>query len=145
MKSVTVSSCPVRSRPGFTITELLVAAALLGTLFATSIPLLSSIRLTQQELERRCQAQQAVANLMEQVAALAVSGRLDALNSPEFLLPVEVTRVLPGSELDVAVARVNANPRGSRVTLRLSWLNHVDRRESPVELVAWFPDVKEQP
>ncbi len=130
---------PVHRRHGFTMAELLVASALLGTVFTLSIPLLGHVRSMQLEIERRTDATQAMANLMEHVAGLAASNRLQEVSAATLTLPDELQRQLPESELVVASERMNGDVSVQRVTLQISWLNDAGVRGSPVELTAWFP------
>jgi type II secretory pathway pseudopilin PulG len=136
---------PARPSGGFLLMELLVASAVLGVAYLILVPLLSQVRLRQQELERRSLALTELGNLAERVGRLAGHGPLNRLTAAELPLSEEGRRRLPGVELTVNVrpmppavdAQIELS--GDEVTLAVSWIDPSGARVRPVSVTMWWP------
>lgn len=128
-----------RRRGGFTLMEVLVAAAVIGSLFLVTIPLLSRIRAVRQEAERRMLAGQETANLMEAVAALAQQGELTREALDGLMLSSAAER-LPDAAVDVEMAPAEAPFFGRQITVTVTWTSDAGPPAVATSLTAWFPE-----
>ncbi len=132
---LTATSC----RDGFTMLELTVAAALLGTVFVVTVPLLKHVRVSRDAAEQQSVAQQEAANIMERLAVHGSSGAQDEM----ITLSPEAASHLPDGAVTITRAPIVEGLQ--QVTLRVTWSNAVGNRPAPVTLTAWFPAEESRP
>ncbi|MCA9024721.1 MAG: type II secretion system protein [Planctomycetaceae bacterium] len=126
-------------RYGFTMLELTVAASLLGMVFVVTLPLLKHVRVSRDAAQQRFVAQQEVANLMEQIAALGAS----AITDESLTISPEAASHLHDAQ--VAIAREPAEDNLQQVTISLTWSDDAGQPVAPASLTAWFPVSEEMP
>lgn len=125
--------------------ELTVAAGVLGTVFLVTIPLLSRVRDTREQSQRRFIAQQEAANVLERLAArLADRPADDAVRESAAASP-EARSLLPDVEIQVTPSDQADDAGLVRVTVAVSWLDDVGQQAAPVTLDAWLPLMEDQP
>lgn len=124
----------IPSRPrGFTLVEVGVAIALLGTVLALLVPMLSRTSGLREQIDRRETALEAVANLLERAS-------LTPQPTPETLQPIAdqlaAETELSGPQWKIVVTPEQA-PSLNRVEASLSWQSPSEVRSS-VSLVRWY-------
>ena len=123
------------ARRGLTLTEVVVATALLGAVTAGTLPVLHGVRQVRRELDLRRTATVELTNALDALAARPV-GELPP--GPLADIPLR-----PGfaERLDAPQWSVEAFPPdgggGIRLTASLSWLDRGGTRVSPLRLSAW--------
>ncbi|MGD9855537.1 MAG: hypothetical protein AB7U20_11375 [Planctomycetaceae bacterium] len=124
--------------------ELTVAAGVLGTVFLVTMPLLSRVRDTRDEVQRRFIAQQEAANILERLASRTSDGPLDDAITQVSVASPEARSVLTNVEVVVTRAAEADDAGLARVSVAISWVNDAGERTAPVTLDAWFPLAEEQ-
>lgn len=136
---------PAINRSGFTMLELTVAASVLGMVFLVTIPLLTKVRDTREEAQRRFVAQLEAANTLERLSLRVADGTLDEAMSQNTSISSEAASVLPEGEIDITPAEQVDDVGNLQITVAVSWLDNAGQRVSPVSLDAWFPVSEQQP
>lgn len=123
---------PSRSR-GFTLVEAGVALALLGTVMALLVPMLSRTSGLREQIDRREAALEAVANLLER-ASLIPQPTSETLQPIADQLASETELTSPQWKI---VVTPEPAPSLNRVEATLSWQSPNEVRSS-VSLVRWY-------
>ncbi|MFK8113266.1 MAG: prepilin-type N-terminal cleavage/methylation domain-containing protein [Rubripirellula sp.] len=129
MIQVTQSSRQHRSRRGFSMTELLVAASLMVVVMGTVTPLAIRSGRLWQGTRNEQRALQEMANQLELVTTLKPQEREQAV--AEMKLSRELTEVLPEAKL---TAELISDQAGSRLVVSF----YRDSISKPQALVGWF-------
>ena len=128
-------------RRGFTLLEVLAAGALLAVAMTLAVQALGWLAADRRALDRRREAAQEAANIMERLA----STPWDDL-TPEALdvakLSPEARKALPGGILKVAVTTQGAL---KRLAVEVRWRGQGGPAEAPVRLTSWVARRKESP
>lgn len=134
-------TAPAPKRRGFTLLEVSAAGAMLAVAMTLAVQALGAMAADRRALDRRREATQEAANVMERLAArpwdeLTPEALGDAKPSPE------ARKALPGVTLKVAVA-----PQGDlkRLAVEVRWHGQGGPAEVPVRLTSWVARRKEAP
>jgi Tfp pilus assembly protein PilV len=118
-----------------TLLELVVAAALLGTILIICLQLLAATAQQRRHADQRQLALVEVENTMERLAAWPWN-ELTPKTTAGQLSPTVRSR-LPGAELKVEVTTSSAEPSAKRIAVTLRWQDHSGQFEKPVTIVTW--------
>lgn len=132
---VSPSRC-VAARRGVSLIELIATLALIGTVTATMIPLV-----TLSNAQRRAAA-------ARQTALLKINSILETFTArkwdditPETAKQLQLSdstkQSLPDAKLTVIVVRADGDPSAKQVTVELRWNDHKGRPVSPARLTAF--------
>jgi prepilin-type N-terminal cleavage/methylation domain-containing protein len=121
-------------RRGMTVLELVVAAAILGTLLAVSLQLLAATAQQRSVADQRQFAVLEAENMMERLAA-----RPWAELTPQTAVPLSpaVRARLPSAEVKVEVAPAPNDPLAKRIVVALRWRDQTGQFVQPVRIVTW--------
>ena len=122
-------------RRGMTLMELVVAAALLGTILIICLQLLAATAQHRRHVNQRQLALTEVENTMERLAARPWN-ELTPQTAAGQLSPAVRTR-LPGADLKVEVTTSSAEPSAKRIAVTLRWQDHSGQFVKPVTIVTW--------
>ncbi len=122
-------------RRGTTLIELMVAAALLGTILVVCLQLVAATTMQRRAADQRRLALMEVENAMERLAARPWN-ELTPQTAAGPLSPAVHSR-LPGAELKADVTTSAAEPGAKRIAVSLRWKDNSGRFTKPVTIVAW--------
>jgi prepilin-type N-terminal cleavage/methylation domain-containing protein len=132
-------------RHGFTLVELIAAAAMLAVLLATTLKMLHVLGDQQQAADRRALAEQAVEVVGEQIGNLPWD-QLTTEAAKRIAIPAPLESHLPGAKLEVSVEAESAPVASKRIRIELTWKNLQGQPSAPVRLTCWaFPDSPSKP
>ncbi len=126
------------NRRGFTMLEMVVAAALLGTLLIVTLKMLGAVADWRRDADRRQLAVIEAANVMEWLSARPWD-ELTPEAVADVRLPESVTRQLPGAELKIEVVDSPAGekPPAKRIAVSIRWRDRAGRMVQPVAVTMW--------
>lgn len=124
---------PTGCRRGFTLVEMGAALALLGTVLALLVPVLSRTSGLRDQINHREVALSAVANLLER-AALVTAPTVESLQPIAEELTTDARLHVPQWKI---VVTPESSPPLQRVEATLSWQASTETRSS-VTLVRWY-------
>lgn len=124
------------TRRGMTVVELLFAGALLATLMAVCLEMLSAAAAQRRATEDRQTAIREAANLMERLGTVPFD-RLTPEGVGAVQLSGEARRALPDGELQIQLSSPSGEPDAKRIVVLLRWQDRTGRFLRPVRLVAW--------
>lgn len=133
-----------RSRAGFTLLELFVAAVVFGAVLMTFLPLMKSVGAQQRMTDHRLLALREANNLLEQLSQRKWD-ELTAVELAKVSLPEDVQSRLPHSALQIDLSESAEQPPSKRVAVRLSWTPRSGQAAQSVQLAAWFFQTEGQP
>lgn len=128
-------------RPAFTITESLVALALLGAAAALMAQTLGGVAQQRRAADQHSLAMQEAANVMEQLFAVPYA-ELTPERAAGLSLSELARHQLPGARLEVAVASVAEEPAAKEVRVALRWHDRSGQYGAPLQLTAWRHQTK---
>lgn len=128
------ASC-VASRAGFSLTELIVAAVLLGTVFAVALPSLRWVGVEQRHVEHRQLAMAEVENLMDRIASQPWNA-IGEQFAKRLKISDEAQKRLPDAMLDVVITPA-ADANSKRISVALAWRERKSVSSAPVRLTTW--------
>jgi prepilin-type N-terminal cleavage/methylation domain-containing protein len=120
----------------FTVTECLVALALLGAAAALMAQVLGGVAQQRRAADQQSLALQEAANLMEQLFAIPFAV-LTPERAADLTLSEPARHQLPGARLDVAVTPASDEPAAKEVRVALRWLDRSGQYGAPLQLTAW--------
>lgn len=123
-------------RRGFTMLEMVAAAAMLLALLAVSLKFFHATADYRRTVRQREMATQEVANLMERLAAIPWK-ELTAGKAQRVELSELARRTLPGAKLTIEVIQPADEPAAKRIAVALAWEDASRRLGQPVRLTAW--------
>jgi len=118
------------------LAEVIVAAALLGTLLAVCLQLVAAAAAYRRAADQREAALAALGNVMERLAARPWS-ELTASAVAKEKLPPAVTAQLPRAVLKIDVAPPAAEPKARQITATLRWEDAKGQLAAPLRLTTW--------
>ena len=129
------------NRRGFTLLEVMAAGALLAVAMTLAVHALGGMAADRRALDRRREATQEAANLMERLAATPWDDLTTEALAPVALSP-EAAGALPDGTLKIAVSS-----RGTlkRLAVEIRWRGQGGPPEAPVRLTSWVARRKEGP
>ncbi len=133
-----------RTRAGFTLLEMFVAAVVFGTALVTFLPMMQSVGFQQRLTDQRLLALREAENLLEQLTPRKWS-ELTTDELAKLSLSENVKSRLPQAVLKVDVTEPAEPAASKRVAVQLSWTPRSGQAPQSVRLAAWFFDTKEQP
>ena len=129
-------------RGGFTIIEMIGTCALLGVLFAITVPMFTLIAQERRSTEQRQFALQHATNLLEQATTRSwadlVPGELTVPDAD-----ADLTAVLPGLERSLLVKQIDGEPESRQIVASVRWLGRPGQSVSPIQISAWVYPTKE--
>lgn len=136
-KSVLRVHDPMKRR-GFTMLEMIVAAALLGTLLVVSLNMLGAAADWRRAADRRQLALFEAGNIMERIAARPWDQLTDEALA-DVRLPERIGRRLPGAELKIEVtdSPPTEKPASKRIAVSIRWRDRAGTLLPPVGLTTW--------
>lgn len=124
------------TRRGSLLLETLVAGAILGTLLAVCVALLSAAAQHRLVAEQRQRAIVELGNLMERVAARPWAELTESALAAEKISP-EAAEELPGAELKIELFADPKMPDAKRITASLRWQDPSGQMRRPLAMTAW--------
>lgn len=124
------------ARRGFTICEVVVAAAILTTLAAVCAQMLAASAQQNRMLQDRRAAINEAANVMERLFVQSWD-QLTPDNAAQAALGDEFLKALPGGRLRVEVSTAPDSPLSKQIVVRIEWTDAPDRPPYSVRLSAW--------
>jgi hypothetical protein len=122
-------------RRGIVLTELIVAAALLGTLLVVCLQLVAATSVQGRVAEQRRLAAIELGNVMEHLAARPWAELTPQMAAPS--LSPSVRNRLPGAELKVEVTTPSGEPEARRIVVLLRWQDRAGQLISPMAITTW--------
>jgi type II secretory pathway pseudopilin PulG len=123
-------------RGGFTVTECLVAAAMLAAVMALAAQLFIWDAQQRREAWKRQVAQQEAANVLERLSSLPIESlAADQLEALE--LSPEARTWLPDGTLAVSATEITAPRPGKRILVEVQWGTPNGAAHAPVRLIGW--------
>ncbi len=129
------SAIASRYRSGFTITEILIAGLLLGTVTVTVIPLIQVVAGERSAAQRRQFAIEEVENILEELTLRdweEVTAETATIELSE-----TAQDYLPNAELEVGINDNSDSPASKRIDVSLKWKGRNGTFLAPVRLSAW--------
>lgn len=124
------------ARRGFTLIEMIAAAAILGAVMAVAYQAVVAAAGQQRALVRRQTALREAANAVERLAALPWQG-LTPQAAGALVLSPEARASLPDGEIHAEVTPDPDEPAARRIRVEVRWPDAAGRWEAPVRLAAW--------
>jgi hypothetical protein len=115
--------------------ELVVAAALLGTLLVVCLQLIAATSVQGRLAEQRQLAAIELGNVMEHLAARPWSELTPQMAVPQLSSPVR--NRLPGAELKVEITTPSGEPNARRIVVSLRWQDRAGQFVSPASVTTW--------
>ena len=130
---------PTRRR-GFGLIEMAISSLMLAAAMAATLQVIGWVAFEARAVARRERAVREAVNLLERVAARPWDDlTTDAL--ARLKISEATAAALPGSNLAIRVATVEAEPARKVITVEIRWNDRTGRPEAPVRLVAWSHQV----
>ena len=127
----------MRTRRGVTIIELVAAMVLLAALLSSMSLAISRIVVQRHRLNQRNWANQATANVMEQLDSLPYS-QLTESELGALALPANTDDVLPSASLRCMLEdQPHTMVPGKRIRVVLQWKDRVNAPPNELQLVTW--------
>jgi prepilin-type N-terminal cleavage/methylation domain-containing protein len=127
-------------RRGFTLLEVVLAAAILAMLLTTSVQMLRALSIHQRGTERREVALEAVQAVADQVANVPWN-QLTAESVKKVMIPKPLEGWLPGANLSISLAEEAAPTTSRRIHVEINWNGRDGQAVAPVRLTSWvFPE-----
>lgn len=120
------------------MTELVAAAALMGVVLFTTVPMLSSITRMHRDSAQRQLAVREVGNLLEHVAAARLADTLTPDDFNRLAVSHSAAQSLTNHRLAVAFADFPGPPAAQQVTVSLTWTNDAGEEVVPVEVTMFL-------
>lgn len=124
------------ARRGFTIIEVVVAAAILTTLAVVCAQMLAASARQNRMLQDRRAAMNEAANVMERLFVQSWS-ELTPDSAAQATLGEDFRQALPGGRLSVEVNTAANRPEARQIVVRIEWTDTPDRPPYSVRLSAW--------
>jgi prepilin-type N-terminal cleavage/methylation domain-containing protein len=127
----------IRSRHrGFTLVELLAAAAMVGVVLAVMVPVIGWAAAERRAVARRERAMLEAANVLERLAERPWD-RITNEDLKRVQLSESASAALPGASLRVEVAEIAGPPEAKRVRVAIRWRDRPGVDAAPVRLSAF--------
>jgi Tfp pilus assembly protein PilV len=123
-------------RRGSTLLEMMIAAAMLGTLLTVCLQLCQAAAGQRRAADQRQCATLELANLMDRIAAQPWEELTAAALAGERPSPWAAGQ-LPGAELKVDISAPGDEPDARRITAALRWQDRSGRLGPPLQLTTW--------
>jgi prepilin-type N-terminal cleavage/methylation domain-containing protein len=126
----------MKLRRGYSMIELLTAAALLATLLTVCVQLSGAASGEQRALRRRQAASNEAANVLERLS-IRPWNELTDKNLAELPLSAAARQSVPEARLEVRVAEAAGQAGAKRISVLIRWPDRDGRSEQTVRLRAW--------